>query len=552
MRKTIYSFLILLLVGLTSFLVTAQDEKNRQDHIPSWLAESETYGFGISDLTEVEGTSWKFITHTPCSEEFLRAARNQGVRAFPYVTFYQAWLLEDCQGSRLADHPDWILINRNGRWAPTGFWESEDAKNMYATCSNVKGYRESVLAHVEELMKRGAGGIFLDNVHPNRDCYGEKFGKHKHLFPTQIEAFADLMREARDLIKRYDPEGALLINSADPSSLPKEFWPHVDSEMSESYICTWVRDNRWGLWEKDWNGIDQRIPQGKQVCCLSYVGHTKNPIKDDLFFTYASARLMNFIWSAGNQPEVKSHPTTRKLYSIRLGKPTTPEQVAAEIHFRKFLNGMVAVNPTDQSKVLHLQGDVPTTFIRDLYEEKDIPVESQKADIKLPPQSGRVWTFQPAKTSGIEREKNVLIVRTQPGLGKTRFEVDGLPMTTYAGRWTTTYEKGERYGTLTARFDKPATHTIKVLDPERKELLVANSYEDAYALNETKMPGATETETRDPSRLGKLMDPADPVQFATGKPYRFIGWKGGVQSKQRTIRVYVEGEVTIIAEYHQK
>jgi hypothetical protein len=90
------------------------------------------------------------------------------------------------------------------------------------------------------------------------------------------------------------------------------------------------------------------------------------------------------------------------------------------------------------------------------------------------------------------------------------------------------------------------------MDTERKELLIANSYEDAYALNETKMPGATETEVRDPSRLGKLMDPSDPVKFATGKPYQFVGWKGAVQSAQRQIRVYVKGEVTIIAEYLQK
>jgi hypothetical protein len=468
------------------------------------------------------------------------------------MTFYQAWLLENYQDSRLADHQDWILIHKNGQWAPTGFWESEDAKNMYATCSNVKGFRESVLAYLEKLMKRGAGGIFLDNVHPNRECYGEKFGKHKHLFPTQIEAFADLMRAARELIKKYDPEGALLINSADPSTLPQEFWPHIDAEMSESFICTWVRDNRWGVWDKDWNGIDRRIPPGKQVCCLSYVGHTKNPIKDDLFFTYASARLMNFIWSGGNRPEVRGQPTARMLYSIRLGKPARPEQVVNEIHFRKYLNGIVAVNPTDKSKVLRLEGDIPTTFLRDLYEEKDIPVDSQKAELTLPPQSGRVWLFKPSGDSGVEREKNVLIVKTKPGLGKTRFEVDGLPMMTYGGRWTTVYEKGERYGTFVARFDKPGTHTIKILDTERTELLVANSYEDAYALNETKMPGATEAEVRDPARLGKLMDPADPVKSATGKPYRFVGWKGAVQGKKKEVRIFVDGEVVVIAEFIQK
>ncbi|MFH1741954.1 MAG: hypothetical protein ABIH23_23370, partial [bacterium] len=228
--------------------------------IPKWLAQSETYGLGVQDIEEVNGTNWKFVTHCPCSKEFLSEARRRGIRAFPYMTFYQSPLFNTFYIYRLAEHPEWILIDQNGRWSPTMFWESEDAKNMYGTCPNVKGYTDALLAYLEELMRRGAGGIFLDNVHPAKRCYGPQFGKHEHMFETQVEAFADLMRRAKEIIRRYDPEGALLVNSANPADLPKEFWQWADADMSESFICTWVADHRWGDWHKNWNGIDKKIP----------------------------------------------------------------------------------------------------------------------------------------------------------------------------------------------------------------------------------------------------------------------------------------------------
>jgi len=549
----IHAVIFCLIFSLGPILQTNGRAPGEWAKIPDWLAESETYGIGVP-LEAVAGTAWKFITHVPHTEEFLREARRRGVRAFPYMTFYQAPLMERYQDARLDEHPDWILINAGGRWAPTGFWESEDAKNMYCTCPNVAGYAEAVLAYVETLMKRGASGIFLDNVHPNRECFGEKFGKHKHMFKTQVEAFADLMRRARELIKKYDPDGALLINSADPATLPAEFWPHTDSEMSESYICTWVATDRWGDWHKNWNGIDKKIPAGKQVCCLSYLGHdTNHSLKDDAFFCYASARLMNFIWGAGYSPEkVKDDRAVRLLYSLTVGQPVSQEEVADEVHYRRFKNGIVAVNPTDQERRLELQGGFPTSLLWDVYDERALDIGKERISLTLPPQSGRVYLYKPSPEGGMERGNHILTVKTEPGLGKTRFELDGLPMVTYGGRWTTEYIKGPNYGSFVARFDAPGWHTLKIVDDVRKEMLVANSYQDAYAINETIMPGATAETPRDPSRLGKFMDPSEPGKIYEGKPYKFVGWEGAVKEKKKTIRVYVEGETQVIARFEQQ
>lgn len=550
--KKLPAFFILMTV-LASFTIFNGVPKE-QSKIPDWLAQSETYGFNVP-LETSYGTSWKFITHVPHSEEFLQDARRKGIRTFPYVTFYQAPLTQRYMGFRLSEHKDWILINDKGKWAPTGFWESEDSKNWYCTCPNVKEYTDNVLAYVELLMKRGASGVFLDNVHPNRNCDGEKLGIHKHMYKTQIEAFANLLRRAHDIIKKYDPEGALLINSADPATLPEEFWPYVDAEMSESYITTWVSEDRWGDWYKNWNGIDKKIPAGKQVCCLSYLGHDLyHSFKDDAFFAYASARLMNFIWGAGyNKAKVKDDSSIHLLYSLTLGAPATEEKVNDEVHYRIYKNGIIVVNPTAEKKILTIRDDIPTSRLWDAYSDNVIELKDGKAILKLPQGCGRVYMYKSSADNGANYGEHTLIVKTDPGLGKTHFELDGLPMVTYSGRWTTEYVKGQNYGSFIARFDEPGWHEIRIIDATRAEILVANSYEDSYAINATKMPGATAEKQgkRDLNRLGKFMDPSEPGKLYEGKPYQFTGWYGPLTSKKKTIKVYVDDKVTVFAKFEK-
>ncbi len=550
MKRKIYLLGIGILITLLSCQAPKKESGNKG--IPKWLAESETYGENVK-LEDIYGTNWSFITHVPHTKEFLQEAKSRGIRAFPYMTFYQGWLFDKYENIRLADHTDWIQINEKGEWAKTGFWESEDSKNMYCTCTNVKGYADAVLEYLELLLKRGASGIFLDNLHPNKKCYGEEFGIHKHMFKTQIEAFADLLRRAHELIKKYDPDGALLVNSADPATLPKEFWPYVDAEMSESYIVTWVAENRWGDWHKDWNGIDKKIPAGKQVCCLSYPGHDKQyTVKEDAFFCYSSARLMNFIWSAGyNKKTVKDDSAIRKLYGLRLGQPVTEEKIVDEIHYRIFKDGLVVVNPTDDSKKLTIKNEIRLPLLWDVFNDDILELKDGSITLDIPAQSGRVYVMKPSLDNGIDRGKYKLTVETEPGLGKTQFKLDGLPMVTYAGRWTTKYVKGPNYGKFYARFDKPGYHEITIVDTTRAEILVANSYEDAYKLNDTKMMGAVsgEKKDRDPNRLGKLMDPSEPGKTYSGKPYKFVGWAGPVKSNEKTVKVYVDKETVVIAKF---
>ncbi|MEA3480129.1 MAG: hypothetical protein U9R60_18240, partial [Bacteroidota bacterium] len=100
MEKLTLSLFIILSIALIPLQSKAQ--KIELTEVPQWLAESESYGFAV-DWNEIEGTAWKFITHIPHSEEFLREAKKRGIRAIPYISFYKAYLDGRFMGFRITE-----------------------------------------------------------------------------------------------------------------------------------------------------------------------------------------------------------------------------------------------------------------------------------------------------------------------------------------------------------------------------------------------------------------------------------------------------------------
>lgn len=335
---------------------------------PEWLVESETYAIGVNDWDALAQSKVAFATHVPVNREYFGRLHALGIRAFPYVTFYQGFAYRKYEGIDLREHPDWIEVDENGNLKRSGFWESEDAKNTYTICPNTQGYQDAMVVWVEKLMQMGADGVFVDNLGSRAPCFGPQFGKHEHLYDDQNHAFAMLLKRVREVILRYNPEGAILGNSAWPPGLPKEYWKYLDAEMLESYICTWVSKERWFDWHERWNAVGKElqpfIQAGKQIQALSYVGFTPYGVKEDSFFCYATARLAGFVWSGGSLQ--KGNPASI-LYQIRLGRPLTEELESNGIHYRVFEAGLVAVNPDREKAASFPVGPpIPTTRFYDL------------------------------------------------------------------------------------------------------------------------------------------------------------------------------------------
>ncbi len=497
----------------------------------TWLARSEVYGEAIRDWVQLSRYRFDFVTHVPPLKEWMTRLRSIGSRPIPYVTMYQQPMSCTYQGIDLRKHTDWIEVDRAGNWKRTSFWDSEDQKNWYITCPNTAGYVDAILKHVSSLMEAGAAGIFVDNVGIRQKCFGPEYGVHEHAFPDQTEAFAALLGKAREVVRKHDPEGVLLLNSASPDTLPDEFWANADADMAESYICTWVSDKRWLDWHGQWNSMGRKvsrwIDKGKAVLALSYLGHTKNPIKDDAYFCYCSARLSGFLWSAGG--DILKGDLAEVLYSVRLGPAVGPEMEKDGIHYREFEQGVIAVNPEKEPRNISLSGR-PGHRILDLYDQSVVSNWGRNATVVIPPESGRVYLYEPGEPCP-DPEPHMLKISTLPALGNVKFLVDGVETFTHSGRWTTAYEKGPAFGTVTLKYGRPGKHVVEAADVRAKGLEISKGY------------GSIE-------KLGQLMDPAEPTKPMKGTAYRFAGWRLEKRTiASRTITAHVEDETHLVALY---
>jgi len=127
------------------------------------------------------------------------------------------------------------------------------------------------LEGVKGIMEMGFDGLFIDNVHPEAECYGPEHGKHGHLNPDKNNAdtYKMLLSQIRPLVKSYGQDKAVVLNSG---GVRKEYFPDGDALMWESYI--------FGSAERrhDWNRIKQAaeelkpyIESGKALLALSYL-----------------------------------------------------------------------------------------------------------------------------------------------------------------------------------------------------------------------------------------------------------------------------------------
>jgi len=496
---------------------------------PDWLADSETYAFGVKadDWGALAQSKVAFITHCPVSRNYFERAHALGIRCFPYVTFYQGFANQSYEDVNLKDHPEFIEVDAEGGLKRTGFWDSEDAKNMYTTCPNVQAYQDAMVAWVRKIMELGADGVFVDNLGSRVECFGPKFGRHQHICDDQNHAFALLLKRVREVIREYKPDGAVLGNSASPTTLPKEFWKYLDAEMLESYICTWVSTERWMDWSGHWNkagkDLQPYVLAGKQIQALSYLGHTPYGVREDAFFCYASARLAGFVWNGGVPI---SNPEVADLHRLRLGRPRTAELEDSGVHYRVFENGFVAVNPDkEKPATITLDAAVPGKTLRDCFGGVAVTIAEDRR-LEIPKYSGRVYLFLPESGNDLYTPGPRLTVVTEPALGEVRFRVDGFDYWTHCGSWTTEYVKGPNFGKFDIVFDKPGKHTVEIVDVVPADMKTTKGY------------GSGE-------RLGQFMDPSNPTRPSDGRKFKFREWKD--HGDAAAIDVEVAADTTVAA-----
>ncbi len=378
-------FAVLMIAGLSSVSVVADDFEPLPP--PEWLKSCEVYVFGWpypADPHDITEEMWKeagcvpLRPHVPHIEELFRAGSARGLLMLPYTTVYRhRW--EEHRGGlythniphfELKDHPEWTVFNADGTHKHSCFYDEETSHEM-EMCPNCPEYVEVCLEHFRMLLEMGAGGFFIDNTPGSPECYGERLGKHQHIFPgidRQREALRDLMQRVQKLCRQYNPNFVTMLNcGAGPAC--RYLAPACDLIMWEQYIIPWNEQLRMSTWEQvrpmaeKWRPLSE---QGHYLAPYSYVRvGTDYGLKNDCFYTYTAARLSDFIWSGG---AASGSDPRAVLYRTRLGKPLGWMFQRSGVWVRLFERGFVALNDSGEVplQLYRAWGTAPKTSFRKL------------------------------------------------------------------------------------------------------------------------------------------------------------------------------------------
>jgi len=365
---------------------------------PKWLREAEVYNGWYQKWTDEAIEKMRgmpFVVGVPVDKAMIDKAHKAGVRVLTYVTFYQFPPKQKYQNATITDHPDWIIIKPDGSQAPSAFANNPPPDNnpgWLALCPNATTFRKYALEYTRFMMDQGADGVFIDNVfQDNLTCDGPKFGRHKHVYPDKdnMFAFRELLKAVRAEVKRY---GADKIASANPGGLSSDWVGACDGQMVESYICTWAADHRWQNEKqildlaRKWSPL---CDQGHVIVALSYLGHTKFPIREDAFYCYAWARLSGFLWADW----FTGDKSTAVLFKLRLGNPVGPMRAGDGIYTREFEHGLVAATGESNGAAFTISAEEHQRVF-DVFEGKHLKAApSGDYAITLSPGQGRVYLY---------------------------------------------------------------------------------------------------------------------------------------------------------------
>jgi hypothetical protein len=379
----------------------------------SWWTDVETFlaERGIDELAESKIT---FTTHCSFNSDFIDHCHSFDLRCFPYVTFYVGsdnaqWNNTNFnvyEGVDFSKHKFYETdASGNPKLSPFGPSTSDGVGIMlnpcFICCPNILDYQNKMVEWVELIMKRGADGVFVDNLFTREPCFGARLDIHPHTVPdpadpgdasAQNQAFAALLQRVRKVVKKYKPNGRILGNSGDPLNVPLEFQQYIDSDMIEGYVCvsgTRVTDWHGMTWDAAGRELQAYLARKKQILVISDIA-SSSQISEDAFLCYASARLAGFIWTCNVATNAINSVAVRNLLSLRLGKALTQELTdsATGVNYRVFSRGLVAVNPDAvNDKVLTVQLPTMENIFVDVFASESTSV------LGVPKYSGRVFLF---------------------------------------------------------------------------------------------------------------------------------------------------------------
>ncbi len=253
--------------------------------------------------------------------------------------------------ARSKNHPAWVCIDAQGNIQKDAWGQAHHHPGLLNTCLHQKGLRDAAVRHVRLLMEMGFDGVFIDLAGPTVECYGPRFGKHKHDVPrkSNTEAWDDIMRAVYDTVKQFGDDRIVMQNTC--TGIMPSHWAYCDAQLIEAYpyngdfrdlTATWPE-----LW---WNGHrhSQAVGHGKIPVIMPYFERlsAQDPSRS-ASLSLAYARLFGFLWADGFtlQDIPGNHDRADAFYRLRLGHPTSELRWSGDVLSRSFERGTVTLDP---------------------------------------------------------------------------------------------------------------------------------------------------------------------------------------------------------------
>jgi len=353
----------------------------------------------VSGIDAESGKGIPLLSHVPHSTETFRLAHEHGIRAIPYVHFMCIHTNYADQDVFYFEHPEILMKDEKGHWVHTGM-DGSDRLHRFRTCANSPSYWKLSLAYVKKMMDWGADGVFVDNCGHRPPCFGPKFDKvrnpefdpyvHEPLFPNASHDYAwgRFLEAVRDVVKSYGDDKVVVLNSSVGAP-----WQSVgDCCMWESFIFSWAWEGR----RHTWSDVKAKakanqwyLDAGRRIVALSFLDPKRHDMKNDTFWAYASARLVDFIlWANLDHTEVEF------LNRVHLGAGLGPYEESEQVAHRFFTNGLIVLNdsPEPRQATIRVAAGFAPTQLLDLHDGTSlVPVDKGAVTVRVPAKAARIF-----------------------------------------------------------------------------------------------------------------------------------------------------------------
>ena len=156
---------------------------------PNWLREAAVYNGWYQKWTDESIARMRdmpFVVGVPLDKAVIDKAHKVGARVLTYVTYYQFPPKQKYQNATIADHPDWIIIEKDGSEAPSAFAKNPPPDNnpgWVALCPNSTTFRKYAVEYAKFMMDQGVDIGVLSVLLGHRGP--QETGVYLHAFAAQ-------------------------------------------------------------------------------------------------------------------------------------------------------------------------------------------------------------------------------------------------------------------------------------------------------------------------------------------------------------------------------